>query len=223
MTDVNLKNKREESIYQLRAEPEPQKHVYPTQYGEDQVIDLRPYLHVLWANRLAIAITVLAAILITVFVTTFALQEYFRAIAIIRPIPKAATAGRIAGMFGVGGGSLNSLTGLMGGAVGPGADEAQEYMTILESFAFNTALIERHHLNPKLFEPSSFPLLWLLEHKDPRWRAYKKMRKWFTCEYSIKTGNVTLYFKAKTPTEAERILGYYIDDLREKLRNREVL
>src|SRR5262249_55461793 len=31
-----------------------------------------------------------------------------------------------------------------------------------------------------------------------------------------------VYFKTKTPDEAERILGYYVDDLREKLRSREV-
>src|SRR5262249_23303297 len=70
--------------------------------------------------------------------------------------------------------------------------------------------------------PSSIPMLSLLEYRDPKWRAYKKMLKWFSCEYSIKTGNVTVYFKAKTPAAAEKILGYYVDDLREKLRSREV-
>jgi len=150
------------------------------------------------------------------------MQKYYRAMAILRPIPKAATAGRIAGMFGVGTTGLGPLAGLMGGAVGPGADEAEEYMTILQSFAFNVALIEHHHLSPKLFEPISLPILSRLEYQDPRWRAYKKMQKWFSCEYSTKTGNVSLYFKAKTPAEAENILEYYIDDLREKLRYREV-
>jgi hypothetical protein len=46
--------------------------------------------------------------------------------------------------------------------------------------------------------------------------------KRFDCEYSIKSGNISLYFQANRRDDAERILGYYIGDLRELLRSREV-
>jgi len=164
----------------------------------------------------------MVAVILTMMVTTLALTRYYRAMAIIRPVAKAATAGRIVGMFGgAGGAGLSPLSGLMG-IGGPGSEEAQEYMTILQSFAFNTALINQHQLAPELTRSSSNPILAQIENQDPRWRAYKRMMKRFSCEYSSKTGNITLYFTAKTPAKAERILSYYVDDLREKLRTREV-
>jgi LPS O-antigen subunit length determinant protein (WzzB/FepE family) len=222
MADPSFKGRREESIHQLRAEAEPEKVFYPYQGNQDHVIDLGPYVDAIWASWRIIAVAALAAMVLTALTTSLLLRKSYRAIAILRPIPKAATASRIAGMFGVGGAAISPLASLMGGAGGPGADEAQEYMTILQSFAFNTALIDRHHLDPKLFHPTPFPFLSLFEYNDPRWRAYKRMQKWFSCEYSIKTGNVTLYFKGRSPSDAETILGYYVDDLREKLRYREV-
>jgi hypothetical protein len=48
------------------------------------------------------------------------------------------------------------------------------------------------------------------------------MQKWFTCEYQMKSRNVTLYFEARSPAKAEEILGYFVNDLREKLKTREL-
>lgn len=45
--------------------------------------------------------------------------------------------------------------------------------------------------------------------------------KSFSCEYSPKTNNLTFYYEGESVEGAERILGYYVDDLREKLRSRE--
>jgi hypothetical protein len=225
MADTSLRGRRDDSIHSLHAEADSERISSQQRGGEEWVVDLGPQVEVLWANSRIIALAVLVAMILTALVTTMLLRKSYRAIAILRPIPKAATAGRIAGMFGgtgIGGMGLNPLTSLLGGAVGPGADEAQEYMTILQSFAFNTALIERHHLDPKLFRPISFPPFSMLEYNDPRWRAYKRLQKWFSCDYSTKTGNLTLYFYGRTPADAERILSYYVDDLREKLRNQEV-
>jgi LPS O-antigen subunit length determinant protein (WzzB/FepE family) len=222
MADLSFKGRREDSIHQFRAEADPEKISHPQRAQEDHVVDLGPYAHVIWGSRGIIASMVLAAMVLTALATSLLLHKSYRAIAILRPIPKAATASRIAGIFGIGGVGMNPLAGLMGGAGGPGSDEAQEYMTILQSFAFNTTLIERHHLDARLFHSTSLPFLSIFEYNDPRWRAYKRMQKLFSCEYSIKTGNVTLYFKGRTPADAESILGYYVDDLREKLRYREV-
>jgi LPS O-antigen subunit length determinant protein (WzzB/FepE family) len=217
MADPRFKGVHEDSIHPLRSET----YVYPQRAEEEHLIDLGPYLRILWASRRMLGLSIVVAVGLTIVLTTLLFKKYYRAIAIIRPIPKSATAGRITGMFGISGTSLSPLANLMGGGLGPGADEAQEYMTILQSFAFNTTLTERHHLDPKHFQ-ATWPLLSMIEDKDPRWRAYDRMQKWFSCEYSMKTGNLNLYFKARTPADAERILGYFVDDLREKLRSREV-
>ena len=44
----------------------------------------------------------------------------------------------------------------------------------------------------------------------------------FSTEYDFKSGNLTLYFMDPSPDEAQKVLGYYLDSLREKLRNEEV-
>jgi hypothetical protein len=78
-----------------------------------------------------IALLVLIAVGLTLAITILLLPKYYRAVAILRPIPKVATAGRIAGMFGIGDIGVSPLASLMGSSDGPGADKAQEYMTIL--------------------------------------------------------------------------------------------
>src|SRR5262249_12461961 len=82
-------------------------------------------------------------------------------------------------------------------------------------------LVERYHLDD-MYKPIWLPLPTILRSKDPRWRAYRRMKKAFSCYYSNQTGNISLYFEAKSPERAQRILGYYVNDLREKLRNQEV-
>ena len=222
MADFNVRGRRDDTIHPLRADLESGGNLALRRLPEYEVIDLRPYLSILRANLRRIALSVLLAIALTVLVTSVLMRKSYRAFAVLRPVPKAASAGRIAGLFGSMGAGSSPLAALMGAEGGPGADEAQEYMTILQSFAFNTSLIARHHLDGALFKPSSNPLIAMMEDKDPRWRSYKRMMKWFFCDYSIKTGNITLYFRAQTPAEAETILGFYVDDLREKLRSREV-
>jgi hypothetical protein len=44
----------------------------------------------------------------------------------------------------------------------------------------------------------------------------------FSSEYDFKSGNLTLYFMDPSPAEAQRVLGFYLDSLRDKLRNEEV-
>lgn len=224
MAEAGVRSRRDDAFYPLRADTDTEIRRPPRRAGDDDIIDLSPYVTVLWAHCAAIVAVAVGAAALAMLGAATLMRPYYRAVAIIRPVPKAASAGRIVGLIGgvpTAGVGLGSMAGLMGGA-GAGADEAQEYMTILQSFAFNTALIERHRLDHELFRPHRFPPLSWLDYRNPKWRAYKRMMKWFWCDYSPKTGNITLYFKARTPAEAEKILGFYIDDLREKLRNREV-
>jgi hypothetical protein len=107
---------------------------------------------------------------------------------------------------------------------GGGSNDAEEYLAILRGFQFNTDVIEHHHLAGKVLSPPNrlLQVLGLQASKDPRWKIYRILKKRFDCEYSIKTGNITLNFIALNRGDAEQILNYYIGDLRDLLRSREV-
>lgn len=200
----------------LRAAPE----VPAAARGYDDEIDLLPYLLALKGQWRMIALATVAAVLVTLVTTVFLMHKTYRATSILRPTPKAAMQNRLSGLMGGFGGALGGVAGLMGG--GAGSDEAEEYMTILKSFAFSVAMAQRHGLGPERFERTSSWLPFFHQDGDPRWRAYHTLERRFSCEYSLKTGNMTLYYEDRSPAGAERVLRYYIDDLREKLRGREV-
>src|SRR6202022_3254748 len=62
----------------------------------------------------------------------------------------------------------------------------------------------------------------LFVYSTPDWRLYRVLKNHFDCDYSLTNGNITLHFEARSQKDAERILGYYISDIRELLRTREV-
>lgn len=55
-----------------------------------------------------------------------------------------------------------------------------------------------------------------------KWSVHTMIADRFSTEYDYKSGNLTLYFLDPSPAEAQRVLGYYLDSLRDKLRNEEV-
>ncbi|MHB8381108.1 MAG: Wzz/FepE/Etk N-terminal domain-containing protein [Candidatus Binataceae bacterium] len=186
----------------------------------DDEIDLLPYLLALSERWRMIAVATLSATLLSLVVTMIVMPKTYRAISILRPQPKAAMQNRLAGLLGGFGGTIGGAAGLLGG--GPGSPEAQEYMTILNSFAFSIAMVDRHGLGKRFFRGGETPLINAFGDSDPRWRAYHRLQRRFSCDYSLKTGNITLYYQARSAAGAERMLGYYVDDLREKLRGRAV-
>jgi hypothetical protein len=98
------------------------------------------------------------------------------------------------------------------------SDSAQEYITILTSFGFVTAMVERHHLESEILSPGDSYLT-----RDARqWAIYRIMLRRMQCDYSVKNSSITLSFQDPSRERARRILGYEIDDLRERLRSREV-
>lgn len=196
-------------------------HDNPLQsYEAQDSLDPLLYLLVLRDSWRAIALVFMIAIVATLVVTIFVMSKSYKATTILRPIPKSAMQGRLSGMTGGLSGGFGSMAGLISGV--PGSDEAQEDMTILKSFSFNTALVEKHNLAKEFSKRSTNWVFARLDYDDPRWRAYTRIMRKFSCEFSNKEGNLTLSYEAKSPNEAERILGYYVDDLREKLRSREV-
>jgi capsular polysaccharide biosynthesis protein len=179
-------------------------------YGDD----LRDYLAPLPRHwKLLAIVTVLATLAAFVF-SRYQLTQWYQAIAIIKPMTPQQTAGHLQGVLG--GANLGMLGDLVGSQYN--SDAAQEYITILTSFSFVTAMVERHHLEAEVLPPGkSYPGL------DARqWATYRIMLGRLRCDYSVKNSSIALGFEDPSRERARRILGYEIDDLRERLRSREV-
>ena len=179
-------------------------------YGDDLGEYLAPLL-IHW--KLLVAITALA--MIAAFaVSRYALTRWYQAIAIIKPMTPQQTAGHLQGLLG--GGNLGMLSDFVGSQYN--SDAAQEYITILTSFSFVTAMVERHHLENELL-PREISKRTI----DARqWAMYRLILARLRCDYSVKNSSMTLSFQDPGRERARRILGYEIDDLRERLRSREM-
>jgi hypothetical protein len=186
---------------------------------DDETVDLTPYILAICTRWRTIAAFAFSAVVVTAIITGFVLHKWYRATAVIRPISTPAVESRIAGVMGSLGGGLSGLGGLAASIGAGGNNDAEEYIAILQGFQFNLALAESHHLSKELLKPGR---LSFLDVSDPNWKIYRTLNKRFDCEYSIKTGNITLSFEAHDRQKAEKILGYYIDDLLDLLRAREV-
>jgi capsular polysaccharide biosynthesis protein len=179
-------------------------------YGDD----LRDYLAPLRQHRSLLTIVTLLAMLAAFVLSKYRLVNWYQAIAIIKPMTPQQTAGRFQGLLGSA--NLGSLSDLVGNQYN--SDAAQEYITILTSFTFVTALVEHHHLAAEVLPPGAS-----YADDDARdWAVYRLMLRRLQCEYSVKNSSLTLSFEDPSRERARRVLGYAIDDLREKLRSREV-
>jgi capsular polysaccharide biosynthesis protein len=179
-------------------------------YGDD----LGDYLAPLPRHWKVLAMVTILATLAAFAVSKFQLTRWYQAMAIIKPMTPQQTAGHLQGLLG--GGNLGMLGDLVGSQYN--SDAAQEYITILTSFSFITAMVERHHLDAEILpRGKSWASL------DARqWAMYRIMLARLRCDYSVKNSSMTLSFEDPSRERARRILGYEIDDLRERLRSREV-
>jgi hypothetical protein len=93
----------------------------------------------------------------------------------------------------------------------------------LQSYAFTDSLVRDNHLAPKITKKRSALMLWLRGPRHlTRWKLYKVMSHHFDCDFSIRTGNLTMTFIDKDPDLARFILRQYIDRLRSQLRREDV-
>jgi hypothetical protein len=215
----------------LQALEAPERPV-PEQSLDGDYVYLRPYLRAVGERwRLIVGATTLT-VFITAILAGLILPKWYRANAVLRPVSMPAVESKLAGVLGgLGGGELLNGGGLGGGLGnlamslgGSGSNDAQEYIAILRGFQFSITMTQRHRLSGILLKPPQ-GLLSMLSFRgstDPRWKIYRILEKRFDCEYSIKTGNVTLNYIARRRGDAELILNYYIEDLRHLLRAREV-
>jgi hypothetical protein len=150
--------------------------------------------------------------------TKYLTVKWYRAQAIVTPVaPEASlsmgTGGAGEMVDGLGGGIASILEGGSADTV----TLAERYTAIMNSYAFTTDLVNKYHLEHNIVGVRS--------PKAPtvtKWSMHTMISDRFTTEYDYKSGNLTLYFLDPSPVEAQRVLGFYLDSLRAKLRNEEV-
>jgi hypothetical protein len=150
--------------------------------------------------------------------TKFLTVKWYRAQAILTPV--SPQAGLSLGN-GPGGDMVDGLGGGIASILeGGGADTvtlAERYTAIMNSYAFTTDLVDKYHLEHNIVGVRSpnAPTV-------TKWSVHTMITDRFSTEYDYKSGNLTLYFLDPSPAEAQRVLGFYLDSLRDKLRNEEV-
>jgi len=171
---------------------------------------LSPAMIALLRSWKPIAAVTVGALAISVPFAKFAMTKLYRAEAVLRPISQLMPNGIGASPAETLGSSLLTTTF--------GQSRAEETVAILKSFDFNLALVKAHHLQDELFAEVSG---WR-RGTDPRWDILRLLQRRFNCEYSVSTGNVTMSYLDPSRARAQRNLGYYIDDLRQKLREEQI-
>ncbi len=150
--------------------------------------------------------------------TKFLTVKWYRAQAIVTPVSldeglSMGTGGAGGMVDGLGGGIASILEGGSADTV----TLAERYTAIMNSYAFTTELVNKYHLEHSIVGVRS--------PKAPtvtKWSIHTMIADRFSTEYDYKSGNLTLYFLDPSPAEAQRVLGFYLDSLRDKLRNEEV-
>ena len=169
------------------------------------------YALLILENWKLIAIATFIAMVATYLVTKFAMTKWYQATAIIEPIPEGAVENRVeGGMGGLSGAGMSTFLMISGID-----SQAQEYLTILRSFTFNTQVAERHRLTDEL-----------MRDVEPKPKTQRKMqlklfdllKARFKVDYSMQAHNLSVHFLDRDPIRAQQILQFYLDDLRDLQR-----
>lgn len=188
---------------------------YPLAGGEDgsyvATVELLRYLNLLWKHkRLIIGLTVAVAAAFGLY-AKFVHPKLYRAQALITPklvmSDSDAGFGAISALGGFGAGGLGSLLGI---DTGNNAVTAQRYIAIMRSYDFTTSLARKYNLAPVIAGPKARTIA--------PWRLHEMMNSRLSFAYDYTSGNLELYFLDSKPAEARRILGLYLESLRDKLR-----
>jgi len=176
-------------------------------------LPLSPAMAILFRSWKLIAILTIGAMVASALCAKFLMTKWYRAEAILRPVSQLMPNELVDASMGSSGTSAPAVSSdiLL-------VFRAEEALEILKSFDFNLALAERHHLKGELMARVS---RWR-RGTDPRWDVFRELERRFSCEYSIGTGSALLSYLDPDRTTAERNLGYFIDDLREKLRDEQI-
>jgi hypothetical protein len=189
-------------------------HLTEAQYA---TLQLLRYLDLLRSRWILIVAATLGIGLGYGLYTKFLTVKWYRAQTTITP-----TGTQSAG-FGNGAGSdvFDSMSGgiasLLSFGGGDSVTTAERYIAIMNSYAFTTNLIAKYQLTRNIVGVRSKNA-----PTQSKWSLHTALASRFTTEYDYKSGNLSLFFLDPSPADAQRILGYYLDSLRDKLRNEEV-
>lgn len=174
-----------------------------------------PYLLLVLDSWRLIAVATLIAVVATYILTKTVMTKWYRATAVIEPVPEGAVENRVeGGLGGFAGGGMSSFLMISGMD-----SQAQEYLTIFRSFTFNTGVALRHNLTNDLLRD---------DDEKPKTERKLKMKLFdilkgrFKVDYSIQAHNLSVHFIDRDPVRAQQIVQYYLDDLRE-LQRREAI
>lgn len=170
-----------------------------------------PALVVLARSWKFLAAATSVATLLAAFLAMFVVPKWYRAEVVLRPVSEV-----MPNRLQISERPLSVASVL--DQVVP-TSRAEELMTTVQSFQFSLAMVKNHHLERTLRKRHWLP--WR-QNGDPSWEVYRTLQERFTCEYSISTGNLTLYYQDRDRMNAQTILEYYVDDLRSKLREEQV-
>jgi hypothetical protein len=181
-------------------------------------IELLRYWNLLWRRRWLIGGLTLIAALAAGMITRFYCTKWYRAEAVITPLGpgEEADSGLGESPFGEVAG-IGALLGI--GAAGDNVVSAERFVTIMESYDFGLGLIQRDNLVALLAQPE---LLAGSSGAPTPWRLHLLLNSRFTSEYDYRTGNLTLYFSDPDRLAARRVLAYYLESLRDRLRSEAV-
>lgn len=168
--------------------------------------------------KLIVGLTIAVAAFVGIY-DKFISVKWYRAQATITPVTPDASLANSVGMgsmmSGMSGGALSSLLDLSGET--DNVEIAEQYMAIMNSYAFTTDLIKRYNLTRKIA-----PLRYgHVPHLTP-WRLHQTITSRFKTSFDYKSGNLALYFLDPDPELAQKVLEDYLISLREKVRNEEV-
>ena len=171
-----------------------------------------------WKQMLAASImVVLASGLLQICL----LPHWWQASAVLLPLTNETQTGAIANLVTSSGSNIGAeLQGLLG-IQNQAEQDADEYMAIVNGFEFSSQLIAGHRLQDHFRAPLTWRLLHPGKPLTP-FKLYKIMQKRFECEWDDKNQVLNLWYSDYTKAGAERLLGYIISDLRERLRAQEL-
>jgi hypothetical protein len=206
--------------------------------GPNGAIDLQPfdeerprgflhsYLGLLAVRHRRLLLRASLASMAAVFVLTYFVMHWkYEATAVIRPLGQNSNSiGQLLQSTGLSNSIDYSGTGI-DSDIGTNVHDPDELVTILNSYTFTTNMIEAEQLGPRLTKGahSIWALIPFTHRGTPSlWSYYLAMSSRFNCDFSMRTGNITVTFDDKDPEFAKHVLTLYIDRLRNQLRAHDV-
>ena len=146
------------------------------------------------------------------------LKRYYRAFATIRPIAERAELGSLERNLP---GFVDYSAAISFSPFSAESERAQEYMSILHSYDFTTELVAQHQLSA--WVDADITGGWF-SRRNPisDWDRYNGLKERFQSKYDLVTGSLEISLVDQNPELAKQILRYYLDGLREKLRQEEM-